>query len=1585
MRPAGAVFRIAAALVVSITGSAWGAPSAGQVPDLAWSEPATLFVIQPDGAILAVADPAKEVVVEEGERLALPVRPGDRVRVEGGTGCIGLDFGTQWGEAVTWTSCFEREETLRVPSWSSAGRVVVRAAARLGRFRVRVAQPVESAMKWYRADEAVKDWLERSGNDVPWSRAPNAAAREALAVLGALEAAWGDSVQRPLLGNLLHALWLERAAVHRPLRAPFAHSTRVRTPGSWDEPGVVLDAGQVQILSAPSAEVVTLLVEGDARYETVVRVFEGGRLLARERIRLSRHTRARRDFSLPALLRFAARNGSIRVEVERGRARIRARAYGVRRSLTGSSAHRLRSLLVRPTETAPEPASSDDTQLEQATLATWRRALLAPTVQHLAALWQARTQVSDLRRLVLLHELVRLESKLTAKLSAAKEAAELGSRLDPQRVAPIFVSIVDELVRVGLERHTLPPNEMARLFPDWDVSVTDLDLQRASLLPPRSGARSRLLAASENDSLDLAHDAPRIERLREAWRSGAPFTRLQPAAEQFETDRLLVPDDGRKDGLCSARGASGADRWTVLGSSARVIDVTDRGRGFVSVPFLPHQTTPMSDGWALVNDTPIPVHLGGRVPTRVALPPGKHVFRSPNGMPLLAKIPRDDVVPCLDLRIVQSWSSLGKVTTFALPDGLAFTTARLTLGPNVSATPVRVEVETASSRQTLELNGAPHAAVEFVVPGGARQVTLRSSRPVVARVEARAFPRAESLDSEIPWYPRAALDEDALLEELETISRKLVAESAPARLRQERARLLERLGYPQFAERDLQFVPHESRATFVPRPDVVEQTIVPLGTASRLSPLPLPDDTSRIELAFASRERGVPVAEALEPLRLHFEERIAESRSSRIITSNETLLLATWAEEARNMHLAARALERIGLDHRQPLALKRADELRLESARILTGAAQRAALEETLLISAQNHLELGRKLEEDVSVPEAVVEASNALDWHLASRERGAGMRVVVTRRFDRNEPKGVRVRRALTGAGPGARLFTRRLRLGLKNIEARELHLSARCVALTGPDEACSLEIEVDGRPSDCQTPSEVAVRGSIPPPLSCDISLPENARRLTISVPEDALALAWAEVTSVDTGRVLERRVGWTLVEPGEPAVVTVRSPGLLRLRVRPTAPQQRLTVLQSQEQRDDVVLHSVLEPDARLESDEAFPIHEVRTVYVPVRVPGGEVVRVSSDAPLLVRIESAELGKLEPIPPEPIPVTLPVLGSVIEHSRPLSLTTDPEVGPLTLGLALSHEWPVLADADSRTDDRYVQIRAHVAREVVPGRAWVDLGTLTRFRAGPQSVGGDASASVNSTDGLPGGYFHGLALTQPGAGADWGGRWTLGTLIGIRVGDNVRLIPGISYTARYSAEARPDVRQDIDVYSRYALTRPRSLDGSVHLDYRPWVDGVIRTTAHLRLSPDFDGIDRADLIGRLRLLPGAGWAPFWDARLGVSYRPVSPQRKSDYIRASSGIDITFWRWLTGDLRLSAAGYSLVLVDFPADSDAEVSAALSAGVAIAGAWTFGRGVADFSPFSRPFRDRWEEGAAPVTRAESRSASFDEEENASAE
>ncbi len=1616
-----------------------GAPPPHEVADLVWMPPesVSLLKLTESGAVpktTKTPNPDEPTRLETDQLLVTFVRPGDRVLVQGNAGCFGLGFGAHAPDAIVWQTCFRQREVFRIPSLSRARFAVVRTIGQPANVQFRIAQPPEDPMAWYRADEAVWKWLHGPAQaEPPTAPMPRADAEETLRLLGALRRAWlapdsATSQSLSVLSTWLQTVWLRQEAAYRPLHRPFYFHRRITIGNKpLPEEGIIVERGETVELQARHAEIFTIVAEGDAARQNVLSVFDAERLIHGRRVRLGRSSRRGRDWSIPAILRLSpGARSKVRVAVSQGRFRIGAHAYSARDALLGPRIHQrapLRRRIMRQLGTKMFPEPGDETATPSN---VWRDALIAmtraqakPVAGHLDELRSSARRLPGGAGAVPLLQVVLLESTLSEKLAALHALVELvETELDPSDGAALALAGIDAILAAGLEREQLEDEAKSLFPPELTNASHDLWLRSQQLAPPRTDVRPLLLARAEHEARPLSYQHRRVERLRDAWQEGAPWHTIEPEEPAEQRTKLALPTDGRPNGRCDVMTESGYVRWTLLQSEPLEVEVVGPSNGYERIWVRSTEQPAGQESLLAIDGQHVPIHSGAQLSSLIAVSPGKRRFHKLLGTPLLAKIPWEGRVPCQRLRIVQNWSVVRQPTRFVMPEGEGFTVARIRVDPqSLEDRESTLRVRVGGRAQRVNVTPPASGQAEIIVPNKARFVELSADRPTWLRVQARQF-RGPAPPPSPPWIPRAALDEDLLIEQLRLTTRSLrraTTDEKRAKLRLRRARLLERLGYDRFGIRDVEFAEATSLKEAkknASQEAAIGPPVLPLGTPPKIDILPMPEDTTPIYQAFTLRERGAFMKSAILPLINAFAPQRASSQP--LLSTAGTLMLADWAEEAHLPLIAARAYESIARDHDQAEAFDAAADLFVEAARAEHETSQGTEhARRALRLACHAHLI-------DRRTPGVLGKLRRVLDWHRAPMNRAAGKVWLSTRTFDSSESKAVRVRRALVDAPPPARLFTHdRLRLNLRRAKSERLSLVAGCHALEGPREPCSLIVRIDGRRAECR-PQKRAVFGSaaepsraaaansssapsdaagdkgelVPPdpnvamPVSCSLPLPEEAGRLTVALPQEK-AIGWAEVrggasASPDPQRrdVLDRRWSWVLVTPEHPYRELVRSPSAVRIRFRGTRPGQQVRVsTQDGKSTRTFEVDAPLQEHARILGHEQLEVTTQQTHYIPIESPQSDEVRIEVDEPLLLRFYAASVdGAPEPSKTKHRPTPPPLSPRSTEY--PSILTPPPTeprhpMGPLTFGGTLSYEWPVLSESDTSARDQYLEVRPHAARELVPGLLWAEVAALLRLRnGGPISQGGELIMSMASGDWEPGGFLRARLVTQSFEDWAWGGRATLGVTYGMPLASNWKLLPMLSYTQRRAAPRPALSGTDLDVYSLYAQTRPRSLDGTVHLDHRPFVDTLLRTSSSVRWGPELRGMDRFELEVRVRTLPGAGWSPFLDTQLTFSHRPESPQRRLPFSRIRLSTEAIMWRWVTRNARVLLGAYGAYMIDFPGSAGA--GSQLSAGLSLSADYTLGRGLADIRLFQRPFRDRLEEGAWPTPRAESRSGSIEE-------
>ena len=432
------------------------------------------------------------------------------------------------------------------------------------------------------------------------------------------------------------------------------------------------------------------------------------------------------------------------------------------------------------------------------------------------------------------------------------------------------------------------------------------------------------------------------------------------------------------------------------------------------------------------------------------------------------------------------------------------------------------------------------------------------------------------------------------------------------------------------------------------------------------------------------------------------------------------------------------------------------------------------------------------------------------------------------------------------------------------------------------------------------------------------------------------------------------------------------------MLRLIARaPLGAAQRLSVALTRKQGTAEAEKTALELDpgadplARRRSDGSAVSREVQR-YLVIEQGGRHRLVVSPDAGrALVRLQAARIAAPPRPPPEeqadPTPNT--DAGATLEDLGPLPrVGLDPEPGPLTLGAAFELATSDLLDVEREAASVYGQLSLSARRAVVENELWLSGVLFHRQRDGPESQGAEVELWLASGEHYPGALASAVLASQElGGTRAYGGLARAGLFYSQTLTARLRWMPMVSYTLRRVDPRGSDFDAvDRTLYSRYAETRPRSLDIGATLDYRPYVDVLAALRGELRLAPDFDGIDRTDLGGRLQTMPGPSPLPWLRCDVGVSYRPVSPQRDEAFVRLSAVPALTFWHWQGNSHRFQLLGRAGYVFDLP--REAGRAGSVLGQLVLGYDYVFDRGLTDFTWGSRPFRPHLEEGRGPIER-----------------
>ncbi|MDD9943155.1 MAG: hypothetical protein OXU20_19090, partial [Myxococcales bacterium] len=820
--------------------------------------------------------------VVEGSRVAVArVRPGDVMTVSGHPSLeLGLGYGA--GPLPDGVVFHPGARSVRVPTWSDARFVVVRASGEVGLdapARPQVARgtllrtpSVWDALAWQRVEAEVVAWLRARSRSAPSAPSdPDLRALVAeLAGLRALAERAGVSAADIAPYLVLH--FQREAARLRPLRGPFHVAAPFTIKGGHPveqdgEPWRRVDAGQ------------TLTVDSEARVLRVaVRTLRPGRarveLSEGDRLAhvVSRDTRGdpATEWSKPSHVRLVLPPGSqaASVRVLSGSALVAVRAYRARPAL-------LDALLGERGARSPAGSSTGEPPTAVGALRRAARYDNDRAHGHLRQLFlDERTPPA--MRLALGLELSRgldpgdpgdvLLAQTSVRLLDLVELPEVhGAALRRALLVRLWdLGFQAPVVRYGFARVPLPelPRKLTRVLAGLGPEGAGTLRTEAALLQE---LEQRLAGSAGASERPLGPYARATRLARQLWRALAPY-RLLSTTDGTAPEYEFVPalDDRHRPDACDAWSGR-MPRWTWLDRPTDIDVVAERGtHALVSIRTVPG-TTPR-DAAIVVNETTAVVHARVGLGARLAVRPGRHRFTPKDG-PLLVRVPRAGPVACRNLRQLRRWYR---------PGGKGH--VEFGLAPGTEPTPIRVDIRAPSGRmstltlavkdQRFETWARGQVRLDVALserqpsrpaagnspPGSSAEVadtfTVMAPRTVAVRVAARhnraslrSVPQLRFAPSD-PAQP-AVLAQLSALRALTTAIRSTDDRERIAVLRRRRADVLRALGQATAADADLQRVgPLQATVPAGPQsgdlpaiavalPDHVEDVVV-LGLAGRL-------------------------------------------------------------------------------------------------------------------------------------------------------------------------------------------------------------------------------------------------------------------------------------------------------------------------------------------------------------------------------------------------------------------------------------------------------------------------------------------------------------------------------------------------------------------------------------------------------------------------------------------------------------------------------------------------------------------------------------------------------------------------------
>ncbi len=1573
-----------------------------------------------------VASPAGRQLLEGEQLLLVPVIAGDILRFvgEGVRVGVGSGFGTNL-DTITWHTeeATPAGSDLRIPNWGTPRYLVAMAkAGQQGWVEVWFAARDDDAMTWYRLDESVARWLGDAAGTPPSAPYPADEASPVLDWLGEARDALQSPQCRAGLETYLLARWLEDSSRLRPLERPFFLPAPVSLGGG--RPGPIPRGGEQTVgsphrfvgagarlaIHAPDSDVLAVAVRVRSVGTAVIRFYEAESLTQEITITTPIEATNERRWSPAHMVRLVVPHGAaLSAEVVRGEASISVRGFWQQDSAIDFARSRSRKDLL---ERKPSSGCSGTEARILETLVRAESLKTRAAIDGLRMLSE-QAELTPLQRVLVLHETLRLGADLpeirtlTQRLWAQSEALRVRAKVVMRRSALESVTRVRDPRLHGIQLPIDKGLEDPRVPGDEQLALS-------ALVGAVSHTESFSRVAAAENAERYAAASPLSRRWRElaqsTWRRVTPWSNLAPAATLNTVTRYYpVEPDEPGDPSCAVVGPMGT-RWMQLEPADRV-RVAPRGGTHTVATFVGDPSRDPEDATVVIDQLPIVVHAGAGLQASVALSPGDHRFSGAGLERVLARIPTDAKFPCVRLREGIRWAVVRGQGTFVIPSGKAMTVASVIVSDSSLDRPVKVSISVGGAVYEGWTRPKATGAMEVPVPAGVTEITVRTDTPLLVRVRARLSP-APRIASE-PQAPEQREDspsEQDLVARVRAATRALGAartEEEATQARVERIEALELLGYSGYAGADRARLPAGVKVPRAIRSRLWgfaallppgRGSVEPLGSLPNITELPTLRSTE------GARElRDLIEARALgEPKDAVFTrlKSLAEASSS-----VDALLLGVLAQERGDHASAARAFERIGRKHGSGVALSRAARLNADIA-----LAQKS-LEGTLnaYILARDAFEL------DGSGTDTLGRLSDAITWIDAPPERSAGEAYVRSQAGIRGTPTlGEQVRRALLDApDQGSLTENQPIFAGMTRLEHRLIKIVARCHALDSGAESCPFEVEVDGSAAPCspeggqpplghEAPQERAKASSEVPTSkpeaasptvrvarneSCYIEVPPGAKRLRVLPPSNRRTLLWAALSAVSSPEVtagvpVESVVKWFEIDPQHSIKTTVLGPTVLRVSAiglanQPQRLELRVKALGTQAPLEE---HELELGGGASERDFLRPLREPLTVpklrYVTLEAGGRYEVTLSTrEGRAWARLALANAVAL----PEPEVAEEQAAGSAAVPTQASAASTelpdvfeytveqDPKVFPLSVSGEFRHSYEVLNEADDDRRDDYEQLSLTLRRGFPGSALWLRQSSWVRVREGKESFGGRLSLSRASVGALPGIDAQGHVAYQRFDATALGWLAALSVHEPFELGATAAADPGLTMTIRrpdHDANHEPDA--DSQVFSLYAARRPRSLDISLPVIHRPWVDMLNRYSLEARTLPDFDGFDNVDASVQTRIVAGDGYAPLVRVRVVASYRCQSALRREAFLRTSVAPSVLFWHWTSPFGRITLQGDASYFVDYPrsAGAESEVAGFLALGFDLVG----GRGLTDFAPDEKPFSGRLEEGVAPPNR-----------------
>lgn len=1533
-----------------------------------------------------------EITAKAGELIAIPVDAGDRIRLEGDV--AGVGFGSGAGaipDVVTWLLDSEIQPvegaiSVAVPAWSSADALVIRPGAS-GKLRVVMAMRESAPLLWHRFDEELFARLtEHPGS--PFPVAPIEGAEPILRWLAAAERALA-SEPREFVAPWLMARWIDASMRFRPLMQPYFVDESPRVVGGARATGVA-DVDRATSWTAATSGTISL--EGSsvdvARIALVARRKGKTRVLVREGSGVARVI----SWSTPARLAstawtdpqwiravFPAGDRKVSIEVIEGEVAVAAIGFRHKTDLFDAFAqHRDRDRLFASAGARKSGAHVVALDL----LEKAARGVALPESVRTNDAWWANAGLPsepsfDAFRALLLGEVATRATDATTARGGAVAMVERLRTVEPEVSGPLGRLVLEHVARVISPSDAIdgPLVVPAAAHPDDLAACAAAAVVRATdEQRPTLGYDAETYAREHGESFDAA------TRARRTWASEAPWQSLDVLPSTRVQHRFAAPQpDARTPGACRVRTDRGL-RWSLVREAKSTIKIAPSTGTHARVAM--RSETIASDVSLRVDGLPITLHAASGLWSFVALAPGDHVVEKTGDQPVLVRYPREDELPCDELREVQTWARVEPRAEMSVPAPGRPTVAQIVVdGASLAqdGTSTTVRVLSGSTAREAWVRGAASGQIEMLVAPSQTLVAIEADRAIDVRAMARLHPPPAPPVREVS-RPADASAGDVYLSQLRAASKIIFSgpDSARSSARERRRQSLESLGFHRLASLDAPM----AGLTADPRDDegvIVESVAlpagapatVPLGWVGQVAPMP----AAPVEPAIANAVERLAAGDLAGALAL--VKAIDPARADAAV-----LLQGVVAERAGDHDLALRAIESLARSKRSGAAFAHAASLAADVA--LDHQDPKLVLRGVAL--AQLAVDAG-----DPAIG-AIARLAPAHAYSFPSQvDSSAGFATIATGEGSRPEPTpGELVRRAWSDAPDGASLLSEgaQLRAFLTRNKNAKVVVTSRCVSIDTKPSTCALSVLVDGEKVTCPAPREDGI-------ATCEVAVKQGKHRLDVVAPAQPETIAWATLHDTAEARDLSAAslVRWSELDTARPFEVVVKGPTVVSLhaRVDPGAPRSLSIVDRVTGSNDPAPsttwdLVTERDPDATRvvgQGTNATPVSKESIRRIALLEPGVHRIRVSArEGHAFVRVAVATpTGLPRPRAVEPVVTRpAPTFGESMSSLGPAAPEPVFDRTGLfaTIGASALYANSNLFQSDSadltavssKSLTQFGELQGRIQREVSENIAWAGLTAFGRLRDGPSSGGAFATFDMSPHGYIPGVFALGQATFQKVPGKEARGfSTTLEAYGAIPVMGDLRLTPlaafvfnGVDRSARGVSGADPDV------YTIFNETHPRHATLGARLAWKPFLDTIIKPQFSVRTMPDYVQMDRYELRVDIDTLPGHGYFPWLGVTWLLSDRPTTADRSSSFVRNTFQARATAWTWVSGAHRVSLAALFQYLFDTPTPqfSQPPFSGSLTLSYDFADA----RGLRDFPSRLVPFRDRMEEGSNRVHRVE---------------